>query len=111
MIETDNSAAGVETAALVSDREVIVMSRELNQHSLIAHDLFDRNGTGSDATCVSGLAANEESAEAPQAAPTPPQPVRRANISEELWGDALRRHTEARQSWRSLLDRFVKPHS
>lgn len=86
------------------------MSRELNQHSLIAHDLFDRNGTG-DATCVSGLAANEEKAEVAQATPPPPQPVRRANISEELWGDALRRHSEARQSWRSLLDRFVKPHS
>jgi hypothetical protein len=90
------------------------MSRELNQHSLIANDLFDREGAGCGSSSVSGIAANEEMAElreCPSAAqPDPCLAIRRANISEDLWEDARRRHCEARQNWRSLLDRFVKPH-
>lgn len=94
------------------------MSRELNQHSLIANDLFDRDGTGSGASCVPSVAANEEIAneeivDAAQGQPkaTKVGPTRRANISEDLWEETRRRHLEARQNWRNLLDRFVKPHS
>lgn len=94
-------------AMLENDREVIVMSRESNQHSLIAHDLFDRDGAGFGATCVPRVAANEELGTANK---TSPCLARRANISEDLWEDARRRHCDARQNWRSLLDRFVKPH-
>lgn len=90
------------------------MSRELNQHSLIAHDLFDRDGPGFGATCVPRVAANEEMVELREcpsyANQTTPYLARRPNISEDLWEDARRRHCDARQSWRSLLDRFVKPH-
>jgi hypothetical protein len=87
------------------------MSREFSQRSLIAQDLFDRDSTGFSAPCAP-KAANEE--------PTDccPQPelqlqlrqTRRTSISEDLWEDARRRHCDARQNWRSLLDRFVKPH-
>ena len=102
-------------AVLENDREVIVMSREFNRHSLIAHDLFDRDGTGFGATCVPRVAANEELEDALEEVhnclqETAQCPARRANISEELWEDARRRHCEARQNWRNLLDRFVKPH-
>lgn len=90
------------------------MSRELNQHSLIANDLFDRDGSGFGATCVPHIAANEEMTDAQECLQTNPQTTpclaRRANISEDLWEDARRRHCDARQNWRSLLDRFVKPH-
>lgn len=88
------------------------MSRELNQHSLIAHDLFDRDGTGFGATCVPRVAANEDLQGMHECASPAATPylARRANISEDLWEDARRRHCDARQNWRSLLDRFVKPH-
>lgn len=90
------------------------MSRELNQHSLIAHDLFDRDSTGFGATCVPRVAANEDMDAMREClshvSQTTPCLARRANISEDLWEDARRRHCDARQNWRSLLDRFVKPH-
>jgi hypothetical protein len=86
------------------------MSRELNQHSLIAHDLFDRDGSGFGATWVPRVAANEEMEARDCMTQTSPCLARRANISEDLWEDARRRHCDARQNWRSLLDRFVKPH-
>ncbi|MBC6906489.1 hypothetical protein DWB84_13585 [Saccharophagus sp. K07] len=86
------------------------MSREFHQHSLIAHDLFDRDGTAlyapGAATNESSAVVNDESADQL----TPQLQVRRANISEDLWEEARRRHCAARQNWRSLLDKYVKPH-
>jgi hypothetical protein len=85
------------------------MSRDFSQRSLIAHDLFDRDGTSFGTTCAPS-AANEESTHCcPQPALQLRQ-TRRTSISEDLWEDARRRHCDARQNWRSLLDRFVKPH-
>ncbi len=90
------------------------MSREFNQRNLIAHDLFDRDSTGFGSVSAPSASANEE----PSASDCDPQPAlqlqlrqsRRTTISEDLWEDARRRHCDARQNWRSLLDRFVKPH-
>jgi len=86
------------------------MSRDSNQHSLIAHDLFDRDSAGFGATCVPKVAANEELNDCSTSSHSVPALARRAKISEDLWEDARRRHCDARQNWRSLLDRFVKPH-
>jgi hypothetical protein len=32
------------------------------------------------------------------------------HFSENLWEDALKRHCDARQNLRNLLDRYIKPH-
>lgn len=85
------------------------MSREFSHHSLIAQDLFDRDGTGFGVACVPAAAANEDSSESQQQDPAQRQ-IRRPKISDDFWEDARRRHCDARQSWRSLLDKFVKPH-
>lgn len=90
------------------------MSRDFSQHSLITQDLFDRENAGLGGTCSSDAAIPDKSVECPQSAFLQPElqlrQSRRTTISEELWEDARRRHRDSRQNWRSLLDRFVKPH-
>lgn len=82
------------------------MSREFSQHSIVAQDLFGRDAGGFGATCVT--AANEEMQ--CEELPQKPEPRVRRSFSEDLWEEARRRHCESRQSWRNLLDRYVKPH-
>lgn len=75
------------------------MSREFSQQSSVAQDLFGRDSGGFGSSCL----ANGSAADAASRTPRP-------NFSEELWQDAVRRHCDSRQSWRQLLDRYVKPH-
>jgi hypothetical protein len=77
----------------------MIMSREFSQHSSVAQDLFGRDTGGFGSSCLT----SETGANAANRAPRP-------SFSEDLWQDALRRHCDSRQSWRQLLDRFVKPH-
>lgn len=87
------------------------MTREFSQHSLITHDLFDRENAGPGGTCSSSAAITEEPLQCPQPElQLQLRQSRRMTISEELWEEARRRHRDSRQNWRSLLDRFVKPH-
>lgn len=91
------------------------MSREFSQQSSIAQDLFGRDtgGFGSPCSTSSAMAQSAPAMEQSKscestmnvAAKTP-----RASFSEDLWQGAVRRHCDSRQSWRQLLDRFVKPH-
>lgn len=69
-------------------------------------DLFDREGGGgSDDT---PLQATITPIPLDKASVQPPPPP--THFSEDLWQDALRRHQGARQQWRQLLDRYIKPH-
>jgi len=79
------------------------MSREFSQHSTIAQDLFGRDTGGFGNSCLT----EEAQLDADRGTELK---VRRPNFSEDLWLDALRRHSDSRQNWRQLLDRFVKPH-
>lgn len=69
-------------------------------------DRFDREGGGGCAetnaqTGVSSIALDKNSL------PPPPPP---SHFSEDMWQNAVRRHQGARQHWRQLLDRYIKPH-
>lgn len=83
------------------------MSREFSQHNSVAQDLFGRDTGGFGSTCLAANAAEEKSAECGCSTAVK---TRRTSFSEDLWQGAVRRHCDSRQSWRQLLDRFVKPH-
>jgi|GEM_PF-3237422 len=84
------------------------MSREFSQQSSVAQDLFGRDTGGFGSACLTTNAIEQPKACESGTSATVKTP--RASFSEDLWQGAVRRHCDSRQSWRQLLDRFVKPH-
>lgn len=98
------------------------MSFEFTNQYYVAQDLFGREDGGYSMPSrvaynrLNGEAGTEQQDPAVTSSQDPQQPecnlqrsVRR-NFSEDFWLDAMRRHCDARQNWRNLLDRYVKPH-
>jgi hypothetical protein len=75
------------------------MSQAIKQNNVIALDVFGRDDSG-----AGGFSSNSKSASVLRF------PSNRSVVSEDVWAHALRRHVNARENWRNLLDRFVKPH-
>lgn len=97
------------------------MSREYAQNQQVVYDLFGRDSGGYPTAHIASKADQNETelqAETMQEesamkrrARTPEERAKvKPQFSEELWEDALRRHCDARQNLRNLLDRYIKPH-
>ena len=87
------------------------MSREYALNQRVVFDLFDRDSGSytsaygpSDTEQNRQLEAEETAAQDDRAKKVKPQ------FNEDLWEDVLKRHCDARQNLRSLLDRYIKPH-
>lgn len=94
------------------------MTREYAQQKQVVCDLFGRDSGGCptayDAAKADKNTAAEETATEQSEDNKPKHAERCAKVkpqfSEDLWEDALKRHCDARQNLRSLLDRYIKPH-
>lgn len=86
------------------------MSREYAQNQQVVCDLFGRDSGGYPLAYNTSEAAQNETEEQSESSATLERAKIKPQFSEELWEDALKRHCDARQNLRSLLDRYIKPH-
>lgn len=89
------------------------MSREYAQHQQVVCDLFGRDSGGYPTVYEDTKTNKKKSTEEPtqkSAVVKEQQAKVRPQFSEDLWEDALKRHCDARQNLRNLLDRYIKPH-
>lgn len=90
------------------------MTREYAQNQQVVCDLFGRESggypTAYDDSKADKRKARKDNTTAEPATPCTSAAKVKPQFSEDLWEDALKRHCDARQNLRSLLDRYIKPH-
>lgn len=90
------------------------MSNEHQLNQRVACDYYEAGSDRDDTIFmnsggVSQMNTQQQSSQQSQSQECITKPVN-THISEDLWENTKRRHCDARQNMRHLLDRYMKPH-